>query len=82
MTYQPDNLWKAVRVLLPLEFHPNSSVCVLGNFIFFYSGSSATLSPWKSGESCHSKDQREDPLTCSTEANQTKRGNRPEWNFR
>ena len=40
-------------------------------FIFFYSGSSATLSPWKSGESCLSKDQRETPLTCSTEVNQT-----------
>ena len=31
MTCQPDILWKAVRVLLPLEFHPDSSVCVLGN---------------------------------------------------
>ena len=28
MTCQPDILWKAVRVLLPLEFHPDSSVCV------------------------------------------------------
>ena len=82
MTYQPDILWKDVRVLLPLEFHPDSSVCVLGNFIFFYSGSSTTLSPWRSGESCRSKDQREDPLTCSIEVNQTKRGNRPERKFR
>ena len=65
-----------MRALLPLEFHPDSSVCVLGNFIFFYSGSSATLSPWRSGESYRSKDQREDPLTCSTEVNQTKRGNK------
>ena len=40
-------------------------------FIFFYSGSSATLSPWRSGESCLSKDQRETPLTRSTEVNQT-----------
>ena len=55
---------------------------MLGNFIFFYSGSSATLSPWRSGESCRSKDQREDPLTCSTEANQTKKGNRLERIFR
>ena len=51
-------------------------------FFFSYSGSSATLNPWKSGELCRSKDQREDPLTCSTEVNQTKRGNRPERNFR
>ena len=28
MTCQPDILWKAVRVLLPLEFHPDSSVYV------------------------------------------------------
>ena len=28
MICQPDILWKAVRVLLPLEFHPDSSVCV------------------------------------------------------
>ena len=62
MTYQPDILWKAVRVLLPLEFHLDSSVCVLGNFIFFYSGSSATLSPWRIGESCRSNNQRKDPL--------------------
>ena len=47
---------------------------MLGNFIFFYSGSSVTLSPWRSGESCRSKDQRKDPLTGSTEVNQTKRG--------
>ena len=33
--------------------------------------SSATLSPWRSGESYLSKDQRETPLTCSTEVNQT-----------
>ena len=40
-------------------------------FIFFYSGSSATLSPRRSGESCLSKDQRETPLTHSTKVNQT-----------
>ena len=45
MTCQPDTLWEAVRVLLSLEFHLDSGVCVFGNFIFFYSGSSATLSP-------------------------------------
>ena len=28
MTCQPDTLRKAVRVLLPLEFHPDSSVCI------------------------------------------------------
>ena len=36
-----------------------------------YNGSSATLSPWRSGESCLSKDQRETPVTSSTEVNQT-----------
>ena len=36
-----------------------------------YSGSSATLSPWESGESCLSKDQRKTPLTSSTKVNQT-----------
>ena len=45
---------------------------MLRNFIFFHSGSSAILSPRKSGESCLSKDQREDPLMCPTEVNQTK----------
>ena len=49
MTSQPDTLRKAVRVLLPLEFHLDSSVCVREFFIFFYSGSSATLSPCRSG---------------------------------
>ena len=38
---------------------------------FLYCGSSTTLSPWKSGESCLSKNQREIPLTCSTKVNQT-----------
>ena len=28
MTYQPDTLRKAMSVLLPLEFHPDSSVCI------------------------------------------------------
>ena len=36
-----------------------------------YIGSSATLSPWRSSESCLSRDQRETPLTSSTEVNQT-----------
>ena len=36
-----------------------------------YSGSSATLSPCRSGESYLSKDQRETPLTSSKEVNQT-----------
>ena len=31
------------------------------------SGSSTTLSPWRSGESCLSKEQREIPLTRTTE---------------
>ena len=44
MTCQLDTLWEAVRVLLPLNF-TKIVVCVLGNFIFFYSGSFATLSP-------------------------------------
>ena len=36
-----------------------------------YSGSSATLSPWRSGKSCLSKEQRETPLMSSTKVNQT-----------
>ena len=44
MTYQLDDLWKAVKVILPLNF-TKVGVWVLGIFIFFYSGSSATLSP-------------------------------------
>ena len=55
---------------------------MLGIFIFFYNGSFATLSPWRSSESCLSKDQREDPLTCSTGANQTnlERSKEISWN--
>ena len=45
---------------------------MLGNFILFYSGSSTTLSPRRSDESCPSKDQREDHLMCPIEVNQTK----------
>ena len=42
------------------------------------SGSSATLSPWRSGESCLSKEQRETPLTCATEVKQTNEVVKPE----
>ena len=42
------------------------------------SESSATLSPWKSGESCLSKEQRETPLTRPTEVKQTREVVKPE----
>ena len=41
-------------------------------------GSSATLSPWRSGESSFSKEQREIPLTCGTEVKQTSEVVKPE----
>ena len=71
MTYQPDHYRKAVRVSPPPLEIQSERMVVNRKFIFFYSGSSTTLSPWRSGESCLSKDQRETPLTCSTEVNQT-----------
>ena len=71
MTCRPIRYRKAVRVSPPpLEIRSERMVASR-KFIFFYSGSSATLSPWRSGESCLSKDQRETPLTCSIEVNQT-----------
>ena len=57
---------KVVRVLPPLEI-----MIRVGLLFSLYSGSSATLSYRRSGESCLSKDQRETPLTYSTEVNQT-----------
>ena len=42
------------------------------------SGSSATLSPWRSGESYLSKEQRETPLTRPTEVKQTREVVKPE----
>ena len=44
---------------------------MLGFLFFFYSGSFATLSLGRSGESCLSKDQKETPLASSTKVNQT-----------
>ena len=47
-------------------------IIVSRKFIFFlYSRSPVTLSPWKSGESYLSKDQRKTPLTCPKKVNQT-----------
>ena len=70
MTSRPDRYRKAVRVSpTPLEIRLERMLS--RKFIFFYSGSSATLSPWRSSESYLSKDQRKTPLTCSTEVNQT-----------
>ena len=57
---------KVVRVLPPLEI-----MIRVGLLFSLYSGFSATLSHGRSGESCLSKDQREIPLTSSTEINQT-----------
>ena len=42
------------------------------------SRSSATLSPWRSGESCLSKEQRETPLTRTTEVKLTSEVVEPE----
>ena len=71
MTCRPDRYRKAVRVSSPpLEIWSERMVASR-KFIFFYSGSSATLGPWRSGESCLSKDQRETLLTYLTEVNQT-----------
>ena len=66
MTRKPDSLWNAVRVSSATRFLVRSS-CDGLEVRFLDSGSSATLSPWRSGESCLSKEQRETPLTRSTE---------------
>ena len=42
------------------------------------SGSSATLSPWRSDESCLSKEKRETPLTRPTKVKQTREVVKPE----
>ena len=57
---------KVVRMLPTLEI-----MIRVGLLFFLYSGSSATLSHERSGESCLSKDQRETPLMCSIEVNQS-----------
>ena len=65
VTCEPDLHWNAVRIgSLPVfRLEVVEVVWKLGSFD---SGSSATLSPWRSGESCLSKEQRETPLTHST----------------
>ena len=64
---KPDLLWNAMRVSSPTRFPVRSSRDSLEVRILD-SGSSTTLSPWRSGESCLSKEQRETPLTRSIEA--------------
>ena len=60
-----------MKVVFPLK-SLDLGVCVMGVDLFFlYSGSPATLSPRRSGESCLSKNQWEIPLTSLTEVNQT-----------
>ena len=71
MTCRSDRYRKAVRVSPPPFEIRSERMVASRKFIFFYSGSSATLSPWRRGESCLSKDERETPLTYSTEVNQT-----------
>ena len=66
VTCKPDLLWNAVRGGSPTRFPVRSSRGSLEVRILD-SGSSATLSPWRSGESCLSKEQRETPLMRSTE---------------
>ena len=65
MTCEPASYRNAIRVIFPTRV-PVSSRGSLGIRISD-SGSFATLSPWRSGESCLSKEQRETPLTCSIE---------------
>ena len=66
MTCKSDLPGNAVRVGSPIQVPIRSSRGSLGIRISD-SGSSATLSPWRSGESYLSKEQRETPLTRSTE---------------
>ena len=66
MTCKPDSLWNAVRVGCATRF-PIRSSCDGLEVRISDSGSFATLSPWRSGESYLSKEQRETPLTCATE---------------
>ena len=66
MTCRPDSLWNAVRVSSAIRF-PVRSRWGKVEVMIMDSGSSATLSPWRSGESCLSKEQRETPLTHATE---------------
>ena len=66
VTCKPDLHWNAVRVGSPIQFPVRSSRGSLGVRILD-SGSFATLSPWRSGESCLSKEQREIPLMRSIE---------------
>ena len=77
MTCRPDSLWNAVRVSSTTRFPVRSrrgSVTVR----ITDSGSSAILSPWRSGESCLSKEQRETPLTRTTEVKKTRKVVKPE----
>ena len=66
MIFKPDSLWNVVRVSSATRF-PVRSSCDGLEVRISDSGSSATLSPWRSGESCFSKEQRETPLTRSIE---------------
>ena len=72
MTCKPDPLWNAVRVSsitrIPVRSRRDGVEVRISD-----SGSSATLSPWRSGESCLSKEQRETPLTRPTEVKQTRK---------
>ena len=77
VTYKPDALWNAVRVnsvtrVLVRTRRDNVEARISD------SGSSAILSPWRNGESCLSKEQRETPLTHPTEAKQTREVVKPE----
>ena len=66
MTCERASYRNALRVIFPTRVLVRSSSGSLGIRISD-SGSSATLSPWRSGESCLSKEQREIPLTRLTE---------------
>ena len=71
MTYKSDSLWNAVRVSsvtrVPIRTRKDKVEARISD-----SGSSTTLSPWKSDESCLSKEQRETPLMRPTKVKQTR----------
>ena len=77
MTCKLDSLWNAVRVSsvtqVPVRTRRDNVEARISD-----SGSFATLSPWRSSESCLSKEQRETPLTRPTEVKQTREVVKPE----
>ena len=77
LTCKPDSLWNVVRVnsvtRVPVRIRRDNIEARISD-----SGSSATLSPWRSDESYLSKEQRETLLTHPTEVKQTREVVKPE----